>query len=97
MSEFFARTDFNRLEPDNEFADRGFCLVEPGRQYVVFLPDGGDVRLDLTATTTGSFVAEWMAIHTGVSRRSPVEGRSFTTRLDNPFGAEPSVLYVHSA
>ena len=35
------------------------CLANPGREYLVYLPDGGEVQLDLTKAP-GKFAVEWM-------------------------------------
>jgi hypothetical protein len=90
LADFIEPFDFNKLIPDNEFVDRGFCLAEPGRQYLVFLPEGGDTRIDLTAVSNGQGVAvEWMDVYTGERARRPLKSKTFTTLLANPL-ADPS-------
>ncbi|MBM3214433.1 DUF4038 domain-containing protein [Candidatus Poribacteria bacterium] len=92
-----SQVQINRMVPDNDFVDRGFCLAEPGEQYLVFLPEGGDVRLDLTAVLPDApLEAEWMALYSGERRGERVDGRGFTTRLTNPLpdGQTPCVVLV---
>ena len=51
--------------PHGELASSGFCLADPGKEYVVYLPEGGKVTVDLSQAS-GQIVAEW--IH-------PVDGK----------------------
>jgi hypothetical protein len=46
---FLDTTEFAKLVPHRELVDQGLCLANPGYEYVVYLPDGGDVRVDLSA------------------------------------------------
>ena len=68
LYEFFNGTSFHRLEPAQELVDRGIAAAWPGREYVVQLPTGGEVRLDLSAVP-GNFVANWFNPRTGARTR----------------------------
>jgi len=52
--------------PMPELASTGYCLAIPGKQYVVYLPEGGEITVDLSAAK-GHLSGKW--IH-------PVEGTS---------------------
>ena len=55
------------MNPHNELVEgstEAYCLAEPGAQYVVYVPTGGDVKLDLTAFA-GEFEAKWLDPRTG--------------------------------
>jgi hypothetical protein len=52
--EYTARMDLARAVPTS-----GYCLAVPGEQYLVFLPGGRPVRLDL-AGGGGCFASEWL-------------------------------------
>lgn len=43
-------------------SDEVYCLAEPGRQYALYFPDGGAVRLDLSVTQ-GEFTLRWLDIN----------------------------------
>lgn len=58
------RMDLARATPHNELASSQYCLAQPGVEYLVYLPDGGEVTVDLTAAA-GALEVEWM---------HPVEG-----------------------
>ena len=51
------RLDLAAMLPHGELASSGFCLAAPGREYVVYLPDGGGVEVELPA---GSYRVEWL-------------------------------------
>jgi hypothetical protein len=86
LADFMGSLDLNKLVPDNEFVDRGHCLAAPGRQYAVFLPEGGDVRVDLTAVR-GEVSCDWMDIYTGERAAKSVEGGPFRAELANPLSS----------
>ncbi len=65
------RTNLTNLVPHPELASSRFCLADPGNEYVVYLPNGGEVTLDLT-TASGSFKAEWIPPTQGTPQAAPV-------------------------
>jgi hypothetical protein len=58
------RMDLNRAVPRSGLSSSGFCLAEEGTSYLVYLPDGGDVKVDLSGGT-GTFKAEWFSPRKG--------------------------------
>jgi hypothetical protein len=58
------RMDLIAMTPCADLASSGYCLANPGKECLVYLPEGGAVTVDLTAAT-GRFNVEW--IH-------PIEG-----------------------
>ena len=53
------RLDLAALTPRTNLASTGYCLANPGRQYVVYLPEGGQVEMNLSAAT-GPLGVEWI-------------------------------------
>jgi hypothetical protein len=49
MGEFFSAIEWWKLAPDEMVTDRGHALVEPDKQYVVWLDGGGSFTLGLPA------------------------------------------------
>jgi len=102
---------FNRMESMNELVQRGYCLADPGREYLVYLPEGGDARIDLTAVpgnrgdrgqwTAGDdkVTGEWMDIYTGERRQIEIEASGWDTHVENPFEdkSQPCVLTIKVA
>jgi hypothetical protein len=68
------RVDLAHLTPRGDLASTGFCLANPGREYVVYLPAKADVTVDLTEAP-GKLNVEWMNASTGeTAPAAPVEG-----------------------
>lgn len=60
LARFLPGTPFERMEPDDLLAVLGnaWALSDPGRHYVLYLPDGGTVTVNLLGAP-GPFLAEW--------------------------------------
>ena len=53
-------------EPNNDLLDdrsdnEAYCLAQPGKQYAVYFPDGGAVKLDVSAAS-GPLQVRWLDI-----------------------------------
>jgi len=84
------RVDLAAMAPHNELASTGYCLADPGRQYVVYLPKGGEVTLDL-ATAQGALAVEWFEPDQGrVTPGDAVPGGA-TRKLTAPFAGDAVV------
>ncbi|HEY3417998.1 MAG TPA: hypothetical protein VGM23_14050 [Armatimonadota bacterium] len=83
------------ITPRNTLASTEFCLANPGEEYLVFLPAGGEVTVDVTAAT-GSLTVEWMHPVTGdITPAESIPGGTPQT-LVAP-GDGPAVLYLRRA
>lgn len=89
------RMDLARATPQPALATTGYCLASPGTEYLVYLPDGGKVAVDLS-TARGKLKAEWLQPVTGkITPSGPVAGgakREFAA----PFAGD-AVLYLQTA
>ena len=52
------RLDLNRTVPQPELSSTRYCLCNPGRQYLVFIPKDGEATVDLSAVQ-GPMAVEW--------------------------------------
>lgn len=80
------------MAPHNQLASTQYCLAHPGNEYLVYLPEGGQVELDLSAAS-GPLAVHWY---------DPIGGRptdgdkvqgGVQRRFKAPFDG-PAVLYV---
>jgi hypothetical protein len=71
------RVNLRAMVPRGDLASTGYCLADPGKEYVVYLPEGGEVTVDLSAAA-GELEVEWM---------HPVGG-SPTPGVETPGGAK---------
>ena len=88
------RMDLRTAVPSSELASTGFCLSSPGKEYLVYLPDGGSVTVDLTATS-GSLAVEWLNPVDGTSVSGEEAEGGTSRKFDAPFDGD-AVLFVTS-
>ena len=92
---FAERMDLATAQPHEELASSSYCLASPGRQYLVYLPKGGEVTLDLSAAS-GPLNTQWVRPADGmVVRVEPTHGGALT-RMKAPFSGD-AVLYLWRA
>jgi hypothetical protein len=53
-----ARMNLAAMTPDVKLASTGYCLVSAGKEYLIYLPEGGEVSVDLSAAK-GTLAVEW--------------------------------------
>jgi hypothetical protein len=84
--------DLDSATPHNELASTGYCLANPEREFLVYLPEGDQASVDLSHAR-GKFSVEWMHPAEG----STMFGGNITggkeQSLAVPFTG-PAVLYI---
>jgi hypothetical protein len=86
------RVDLATLVPRPELASTRYCLAQPGAEYLVYLPDGGDVTVDLSASP-GKLAVAWCDPATGThTAHGEVEGGASRT-FKAPFAGH-AVLHL---
>jgi hypothetical protein len=86
------RMDLASMTPHNELASTSYCLANPEREFLVYLPEGDQVSVDLSHAQ-GRFSVEWMHPDDGtVTLGGSVTGGKQQS-LAVPF-IGPAVLYV---
>lgn len=88
------RMDLAEARPLRELASTGYCLAVPGRQYLVFVPGGGPVRVSLTATTD-SLDVEWFSPATNEVVEAGAIAGGGVQELVAPFGGD-AVLFLEA-
>jgi len=64
LYDFITRIPYWEMGPRNDLVSTGYALVKLGQQYVVYLPSGGAVTIDLSAAS-GTLNVEWYDPRTG--------------------------------
>ena len=86
------RLDLVKMAPHDELASTKYCLANPGSEYVVYLPTGGELEVDLTKST-GQFIAEWIHPTQGmVQKGEPLQGGA-KRAVKSPWSSD-AVLYL---
>jgi hypothetical protein len=89
---YAVRMDLASVAPIDELASTHYCLANPEREFLVYLPEGDSVTVDLSRAP-GKLTCEWMHPTEGtILRGGQVSGGAETTFVV-PF-VGPAVLYV---
>jgi len=80
------------MTPRGELASTGFCLAELGKEYLVYLPEGGAVTVDLSAAS-GPIAVEWFNPRSGETTQGPSMSGSRKSSFTPPFDGD-AVLYL---
>jgi hypothetical protein len=86
------RVDLAAMVPLPNLASSQYCLAKLGNQYLVFLPGGGEVTLDLSAAS-GPLNVEWFNPNSGTTTNSARIQGGEKSLFESPFDGD-SVLYV---
>ena len=91
---FAQRIDLAHARPHGELASSNYALAVPGNEYLVLLPTGGSVDVDLSGLS-GSRTVEWFQPRTNQTIIGPsVTGGSSVT-FTSPFsGGNVTILYI---
>lgn len=87
------RINLVAMTPRNDLASSTYCLADAGKQYVVYLPSGGNVSVDLSAVI-GELAVEWVNPSTGKVQRSKAVHGGARRDFKAPFDGD-AVLYIH--
>ena len=86
------RMDLTAAMPSAEIATTGYCLANPEREFLVYLPEGDFVTVDLSRVK-GRLRAEWMHPVEGTIVAGGMVTGGKSEHFDVPFDG-PAVLYL---
>lgn len=55
--DFFETVEFWKLSPRSDLVDNGFCLAQPGTEYLIYRPSMGSIDVK---STNGPYKAVWI-------------------------------------
>lgn len=88
------RMNLAAMTPQNDLASTGYCLADSGREYLVYVPRGGEVTVDLSGAS-GTLAVAWIEPYDGAVSPGPaVEGEG-KRALKAPFSGD-AVLHLKS-
>src|SRR5215813_10020443 len=86
--------DLSSMSPSSELCSTGYCLINPGREYLVYLPTGEPVRVDLSAAGS-NFVATWFSPMTGQTTSGGTVSAGIPILFTSPVAGD-AVLYLQA-
>ena len=90
------RLNLTEMVPHGELTTSGYALANPEKktaEYLIYLPDGGRVKVDLSSTD-GILDVEWFNPGTGVTITGGETVGGSVQLFTAPFGGD-AVLYLH--
>ena len=90
------RIDLSSATPRPEWASTGYCLAAPGTEYLIYLPDGKEVVVDLSGASY-PFEVEWFEPSTAHTQKGRAIQGGGKMRLTAPFNTDNAVLYLKRA
>ncbi len=81
------------MVPDNDLASSTYCLANPGKEYLVYLPEGNDVIVDLTGITV-SISEKWFNPNTEETKTIEPNTGGYKRKFISPFGSDDAVLHL---
>lgn len=87
------RMDLAAMTPRPNLASSKYCLANPGREYLVYLPEGKEVTVNLSGPAA-SFDVEWFNPATGETRKAKSVVGGGSVRLVSPLLSKDAVLYL---
>lgn len=88
------KMDLAAMTPRGDLSSTEYCLASPGREYLVYLPTGGEASVDLTAAR-GALAAEWFNPRTAEKRAGDTVDGGAKRSFQAPFKGD-AVLYLRS-
>ena len=93
------RVDLAAMTPQGNLTSTGYCLANAAAKdaaYLVYLPDGGEATVDLSAAA-GTLAVEWFDPKAGKAQAGePVEGGARRT-FKAPFAGDAVLFLTHAA
>ena len=86
------RLNLTKAVPSVELATSRYCLAVPGEQYLVYLPEGGALTVDLSAAR-GDLPVEWFNPATGEAQAGPSVAGGAPRSVSAPFAGD-AVVYL---
>lgn len=86
------KVDLGEMLPRPDLVSSGYCLGRPGREYLVYVPQGTDVTIDLSGAD-GSLFVEWLDPVTGTKIVEDFGRQGKGCSVRSPFAGD-AILYL---
>jgi hypothetical protein len=91
--DYFATQPVYHMNPRQDLVNNGFCLADPGREYLVYLQQRGSVSVTVS---NGPFQVEWINAQNTQDRR-PAPSTSDGANLASPNDGDDWLLHLVNA
>lgn len=87
------RIDLTNMMPDTLVASTGYCLANDEQEYLVYLPEGDTIFIDLAGTGI-HYRSEWFDTGTGTFSDGPVVECGKKVSFISPLVDKPALLHI---
>jgi hypothetical protein len=87
------RVPLTKMQPRGDLASSGYCLANPGSEYLIYVPGGGAVTVNLT-DAEGVLAVEWFNTEIGLYLAGPLIEGNASKAFMSPFEAAAVVLHL---
>jgi len=84
------------MVPRNELASSRYCMANPGKEYLIYLPEGGSVTVDLR-DVGGALSVEWFNARRAESKTAERAQGGAKRIFASPFGGDDAVLHLEAS
>ena len=91
--EYALRIDLVNMRPRSELSSTGYCLASPGKEYLIYFPEGGAATINLVRAP-GEYAVEWFvpSLNRTLVGTEALKGGAYIV-LEPPFTGD-AVLYL---
>lgn len=94
IKKYADKMDLKNMLPHDELSTARYCLANPGKEYLFYLPTGGKATIDLSHDSTALYEAEWFIpiLNQTLNGSELIKGGYYTV-VESPFVGD-AVLYL---
>jgi hypothetical protein len=89
---FAERVNLAAMSPADQLASTKYCLATVGKEYLVYVPEGGAVTVDLSGLA-GMYLVEWFGTETSKTTTANAVQGGARRELKAPFDG-PAIVYL---
>jgi hypothetical protein len=90
---FAQRMDLIHMLPLPDLASSAYCLANKGKEYLVYLPQGREVSVDLNGSP-GYYKTEWFDPNTGEFLKAEMVEGGKNVSMTSPFETDDAILHL---
>lgn len=90
---FAKRMNLTQMHPKNILSSSTYCLANPGHEYLIYIPEGNPVTVDLSQAS-GTLYLEWFSVINGTTVEKSLALGGQKHEFTPPFDGE-AVLYLY--
>jgi len=94
FKDFWQSSKYWQLQPSDSLVSEGYCLADPGKEYIVYEKDVKPITLNISSAK-GNLTGEWFNPYTGKTYSAGTFDNG-TVKINPPdnWGSDPVILHL---